>query len=205
MAPKPLYVTKTYYLLHFSYIPEVPRPPKYRYFGSQNRGKIWKYRHIGHHGTKIPKSHGNKSPWCQDTMGYGVNMSGSAGSKYQYPSRARPFRPTGWVSLVRDPQHLTPKSYHFGNMAPKPLYVTKTHYLLHFSYILSLPRPSKYRYFWSQNGGKISKYRHISHNGTKIPKCHGTNTPWCQDSMGYGVKMSGSTGLKYQSPSGKAS
>ena len=76
-------------------------------------------------------------------------------ARYLSPSRARPSAPTGGVSHLRHPQHLSPKIHDFRFIVPKRRYGTITQYLLYGSHVPAMPTAPTYRYFRPQNPPKL--------------------------------------------------
>ena len=142
--PRWQYITKTYYLLYFHYILQVPKPSKYRHFGTQNHSKCSFAATLAPFG-QLSGSAGASSaaklvPRCQ------LSCRADAKLSRFFAREAIWSHKSGNTSLAQ-----TIKIDHFATRIPRWQYITKTYYLLYFHYILQVPKPSKYRYFGTPN------------------------------------------------------
>ena len=97
-------ITITYYLLYKSYVFMVPKPPKYRYFGTP---KPLKLGCLASRQPKIPlsspKTAAERPSWCPEARCQGAKTPAKQPSWCQdikIPPRARPFALTGWFPNV---------------------------------------------------------------------------------------------------------
>ena len=98
--------------------------------------------------------------------------------RYLTPSRARPSAPTGGVSHLRHPQHLTPKIHDFRFIVPKRRYGTITQYLLYRSHVPAMQTAPTYRYFRPQNLPKLQIWHTPTSTTTRERTfCYKLSTP----------------------------